>query len=413
MSADRPLLLFPFHDWQKGQKEGFRTRDGHLMQEIAGRTGIGPVVVVDRPVSMVEHLLRSKPFRTAGRVVWQGRDGAHRAWLTAATPNVLVVDTAVPDLIAPALQPRAWWFRIFSRPTFLGLLRMAVEAAGATGAPAIAWTPTIGGAIETLDPRPFVYDSLDNWLIHPTLRRQSVLASAAYTRLLPRADRVFVSGPRSAAVLRPFRSDIDVLPNGVDPGQFLAPRARPTDLPSGPIVGYAGKLAERIDATLIEAVGRRMPGVSFVFVGQVLHEPSVSRLRRLPNVHMLGDRHYNDLPAYLQHFDVAWIPHRVGEGETGGDPIKLYEYWAAGRPVVSTAIDGLGRYASRLAIVEGSDEAVTALADALRHPHPQTVPPDRTWKAITDRLLAAVFPPEERSAPDDASAPGSLDVNRG
>lgn len=398
----RPLLAFPFHDWHKGIAEGFRTRDGHLMKEFARREGIGPVVVIDRPTSRAEHLLRRKPYRVPGDVVWEERLGAYRCWVTAAVSNVLVIDVQTPDVASPVISGRAWWFDVFARDSVLRLLASAIRAVGATGSPGIAWSPTVSPAIGALQPSPFVFDSLDNWLIHPTLRRHRDRASECYADLLPRAEAVFVSAPRSAAVLAEWRRDISILPNGVDVDHVRISRPRPQDLPSGPIVGYAGKLAERIDTELVDAVARRMPNASFVFVGPILSRRAISPLRSRPNVVFLGDRHYDVLPAYLQHFDVAWIPHRVGEGESGGDPIKLYEYWAAGKPVVSTAIDGLERHTASLAIVRTPDQAVEAITEALLRPRRQVVPPARTWPAIASVLLDVLFPDLA------VRAPGSL-----
>jgi glycosyltransferase involved in cell wall biosynthesis len=114
-------------------------------------------------------------------------------------------------------------------------------------------------------------------------------------------------------------------------------------------------------------------------------------MRATSNVRILGDRHYSLLPSYLQHFDVAWIPHRVGEGETGGDPIKLYEYWAAGCPVVSTPIDGLGRWGERLTLASTTDEMRSAIRRLQQDPVQTRVPSDRTWAAIADRILASLL----------------------
>jgi glycosyltransferase involved in cell wall biosynthesis len=306
---------------------------------------------------------------------------------------VLVVDIATPDLLGPAIANRAWWFQIFKRDSVIRLVTQAVDSIGARRAAAIAWVPTVAPVVAALDPPRLVFDSLDNWLIHPVLRRLQAEASEGYGQLLPRADAVFASAPRSADALAQWRRDVAVLPNGVDPSMFRTLRPRPADLPRGPIVGYAGKLAERIDTDLVLSVSKAMPDTSFVFIGPVLGSSVASRLRRRPNVLLLGDRHYSLMPAYLQHFDAAWIPHTVGEGETGGDPIKLYEYWAAGKAVVSTRIDGMERYASSIAMVSTADEAVSALSDALLAGVAPEIPPDREWSAIAKHLVDALVAP--------------------
>jgi len=107
------------------------------------------------------------------------------------------------------------------------------------------------------------------------------------------------------------------------------------------------------------------------------------------------------LPAYVCHFDVAWIPHRVGEGETGGDPIKLYEYWAAGRQVVTTAIDGSDAWRDRAWVVSDGTEAIRVLRGLLSGqlaPKPVAVDPAHTWKAISTRMVDLLVGNQDRQA---------------
>jgi glycosyltransferase involved in cell wall biosynthesis len=246
-----------------------------------------------------------------------------------------------------------------------------------------------------LDSSGFVYDSLDNWLIHPQLKQYASVVTPAYQRICSLARRVVVSAPRSRDVMSRWTDRVDVIPNGVTVATFEAPTIRPADLPPSPIVGYAGSLGPRVDAAFVTDVARRLPWVNFVFIGQTLDRSTVGALRRQPNVKVLGDRHYDRLPAYIQAFDVAWIPHTVGDGESGGDPIKMYEYWAAGREVVSTPIDGLATWAASLHLVESAEMAairISGLLDGTVPPVNAPVPPQRTWSVIADRLLRVLEP---------------------
>ena len=113
-------------------------------------------------------------------------------------------------------------------------------------------------------------------------------------------------------------------------------------------------------------------------------------MRQQPNVHLLGDRPYDVLPAYVRSFDVAWIPHRVGAGETGGDPIKLYEYWAAGRQVISTRIDGSEAWTAQAHLVDDAAQAADAIRGVISGALPtlQTaIPAGRTWDEIAGTIL--------------------------
>jgi glycosyltransferase involved in cell wall biosynthesis len=388
---DAGLLAFPFHDWRKALSEGFRTRDGHLLEQFAGSERLDRLAVVNRPVSLLERAVRRQSRHVAGRVVLERSIAGHVVYVTEVGARVVVIDFTTPDFARPLLRRRGWWFEVFRKRAVVELLKWAVLELRMDHAPVIAWIPTVADVIAELQPRRFVYDSLDNWLIHPMLRRHAAQAAKGYASMLPTADAVFVSAPASAEALARWRSNATVLPNGVDPEYFAAPHPRPLDLPPAPVVGYAGKLAHRIDAELVREVARSLPDLTFVFIGPVLDASAIRAMRATSNVRILGDRHYSLLPSYLQHFDVAWIPHRVGEGETGGDPIKLYEYWAAGCPVVSTPIDGLGRWGERHTHATTTDEMRSAIRRLLQDPVQTRVPSDRTWAAIADRILASLL----------------------
>lgn len=386
------LIAYPFHDWRKGSREGFRTRDGHILQQGMHRPDIELTVIVNRPMSLAERYLRGRGTLDGARgVLAERRTHGYRGTITQVDHRAVVVDVDTPDVIRPMARPRRWWFDVFDNVHVIELIGWAANEMGAASAPSIAWVPTVAPTIEALRPTRFVYDSLDNWLIHPTLRKEATRADDGYHRLIPAATRVFASAPRSAEVLARYRPDIHVLPNGVDSASFAQRRARPTDLPSGPIVGYAGKLSSRIDTRLIDEVAERLPAIQFVFAGPVLDPTVGRRLKSRPNIHMLGDRHYSELPAYVQNFDVGWIPHTVGEGETGGDPIKLYEYWAAGIPVVSTKIDGMERWGAEIALIDDARGGERAIQLMLEQPRIASVPPEREWSAITESILRVLM----------------------
>jgi glycosyltransferase involved in cell wall biosynthesis len=385
----RRILAFPFHDWRKLQVEGFRTRDAHLLEAFARRPDVERMLVIDRPTSFAERVARRGRDRAAGSLEREWQSGGVRASITEVSPNTVVLDIAVRDLVAPLLRRRGWWFDVFTRAEVGAAIDEAAQVALGAPTDTVAWVPTVAPVLFGRDAR-VRFDALDNWLIHPTLRRHAAEAEAAYATIVPRADRVFASGPASARVLARWRPDVTLLPNGVDPKAFTGPIERPADLPAPPIVGYAGKLAARIDDELVASVARDLPDVQFVFVGPVLDTGAVRAMRKQPNVHVLGDRRYLDLPGYVRSFDVAWIPHRVGAGETGGDPIKLYEYWAADRQVVSTRIDGSEAWTEQARLVDGAAQAADAIRGVISGalaPLPTAIPAGRTWDEIAGTIL--------------------------
>jgi len=104
----------------------------------------------------------------------------------------------------------------------------------------------------------------------------------------------------------------------------------------GPVIGYFGAIEYFIDQELLAYIAEKEPDWSFVFIGKV--NVDVSRLEKFKNIHFLGKKNYDDLPAYAKAFDVCIIPRITDHDfESHRSPIKLREYLSTGRPVVSVS----------------------------------------------------------------------------
>ncbi|MBA2939760.1 glycosyltransferase [Paenibacillus sp. CGMCC 1.16610] len=111
--------------------------------------------------------------------------------------------------------------------------------------------------------------------------------------------------------------------------------ARKLCLNTAPVVGFWGAVASWVNYELIAYLAKERPNYSFVFVGEIFcHGPE--QIGKLPNVHWLGNRDYESLPAFARQFDAAIIPFQIRKVTEAANPVKLYEYLAAGLPVIST-----------------------------------------------------------------------------
>jgi polysaccharide pyruvyl transferase CsaB len=166
-----------------------------------------------------------------------------------------------------------------------------------------------------------------------------------YEDAITHADIVVASAHDLLQTVLARRPDALLCQNGVDFDHFYAvrPHAPPTDLEpivaSGkPVIGYYGALAEWLDYPMLEHAARQLPSFEFVFIGPNYDESMDSQpVFGLPNVHWLGPKSYDELPTYLHHFTVATIPFLVNQVTHAVSPVKLNEYLAAGKPVVTTA----------------------------------------------------------------------------
>ncbi len=100
----------------------------------------------------------------------------------------------------------------------------------------------------------------------------------------------------------------------------------------GSIVGYYGALAQWLDYRTIALVASQLPNEQFVFIGPRYDDKI--KLPEVKNIHWLGTVPYSELPAYAHYFDVAVIPFKPGEIARTTSPLKLFEYFALGKPVV-------------------------------------------------------------------------------
>jgi len=126
------------------------------------------------------------------------------------------------------------------------------------------------------------------------------------------------------------------LPNGVNPDDFIGNFLQPEeykDIPS-PRVLYAGVIAAWFDQELLIQCAKKFRDASFVIIGPAVVD--TSKVASVENIHLLGSKKYEELPAYLTYADVGIIPFKINKLVESVNPIKLYEYMAAGLPVVCT-----------------------------------------------------------------------------
>jgi glycosyltransferase involved in cell wall biosynthesis len=325
-------------------------RPGQLMRRLSASV---PVVYVEPPLSATSVL---KNWRTglSGASSQRLRRGlARRA--SEVAPGIHVVTTLVsiaPQRLSFALSPKAI-AELGSRQRRRMALR-AYRAAEALGvSKPIVWITYPMALVENPKraPAAVVYDCMDRWTDFPhSMADASGQAHVAdlERRLLHRADVVFCSAQGLFDSKRvEARSRVLLVRNGADVAHF-APTGRPApediaELPR-PILGYVGAVAEWVDFELLRAVALACPEWSVVLIGPVFKGQSTgdSRTLRLiadlPNVHILGPRPYDDVPDYLESFDVAIIPFQCNGLTEDTNPIKVYEYLAAGVPVVSTPL---------------------------------------------------------------------------
>lgn len=180
--------------------------------------------------------------------------------------------------------------------------------------------------------------------------------------LLQTADLIMASSELLAARSTP--SPIRLLTHGVDYTLFSTPTARAADLPDDgrKIAGFYGSISQWLDTDLLQKTIAQMPDWHFVFIGKAVID--ISCLTRFANVTFLGERAHQQLPAYSQHWSAALLPFIDNAQIRACNPLKLSEYLAAGRPIISTSFPAVQKL-HKSGLLQIADTAA-AMVEALR-----------------------------------------------
>jgi glycosyltransferase involved in cell wall biosynthesis len=325
---DRDIVCVGFADWDTE----LWTNQHHLMARLAR----------ENRVLFVESLGLRRPQvsgRDLKRIVKRLRDGLRRA---RATDNLHVVSPLVlpfhGNSVARAIN--GWLLPMLVRraATRLGLHRPILWA----------YVPQAEVLLDALDPELIVYHCVDDIAAQPGV--DAAAFAAAETRFAARADLVLASAPALAerlakvahnVIYAPNVADTDLFATALQPGPIDAALA---ELPHPVIVFTGAVVATKLDLDLLVSLAHTRPNWSFALVGPVgLGDPrtDVSALASAPNIHLLGRRPYEHLPSVLRGADAGLIPYARNQLTNSIFPMKVYEYLAAGLPVVATPLPAL------------------------------------------------------------------------
>jgi UDP-galactopyranose mutase len=241
----------------------------------------------------------------------------------------------------------------------------------------VAWvyTPMAQPLLEAIDPALVVYDCMDELSLFLGASSELGRMEAA---LLERADLVFTGGASLYEAKRKRHPRVSCFPSSVDARHFAQARPAAHAIPEPadqaaiprPRLGYCGVIDERLDLAVLDAVAASHPEWQIVMVGPTVKiDPAT--LPKRPNIHYVGQRPYEELPAYMAGWDVCLLPFARNDATRFISPTKTLEYMAADRPIVSTPIADVVRSYRDIvyladtpaAFVQACERALTAPAE--------------------------------------------------
>lgn len=411
------VVLFTLNDkWWDWQASGFTYRTAQIASRMSSHRSVDRLLVVDVPSSF---LRAGRSHRgPAGGGSDDGVDPQRLGQgftITSVGERVSVLDHV---RLMPRERHRPYSY-VINNALHDALLRRAIrrsiEMLGMQQAVALHAGPLTAHHAGAIGERACVYDARDDWLVHPAFAAMTYQIDRGYRRIRADFDAVTAVSPAVAARFKGASPAVHVVPNAVG----WSPEAiRDLDMPPdvaavpGPRVAYIGALDERVDVEMLRAVADGIDG-SLCIVGPVHRPELLSELRTRRNVYVLGRKNHSEIPACLAAFDVFVMPHRDTVLTRRMDPLKLYEYAAAGRPAVVSGVEPHPRFEGFARREDDADRFVDAVRAGLSGEW--TIDPciaeafarANSWEARLERLLSIMDAEHHRlrSAPQESRFP--------
>lgn len=311
--------------------------------------------VYQRPQQLMSRLAAAHPILFIEEPI----TGAERTWLERYSPcaGVQVLRMHVPG--------NAPGFADVHMDRMRTLLNQYLEDHGIDEYLLWFYTPMALPLAQDLTPLGSVYDCMDELAAFDFAPPELIAREMA---LFGQVDLVFTGGRSLYESKRARHADVHCFPSSVDHAHFG--RRGLDDHPdqaglAGPRLGYYGVIDERLDIGLVAALADAHPEWQIVMVGPVV-KIDAARLPQRPNLHWMGQRRYDELPAFLAGWDVCLMPFALNASTRFISPTKTLEYLAAGKPVVSTPVrDVAQQYAAVVPIAASPAEFVAACEDLL------------------------------------------------
>ncbi len=346
--AEPPTILYFGNDWAAEN----RTSSHHVARWLAARYR---VIYVECPG------LRAPKAtgRDLGKLVRKLR-------LALAGPRLQPEGISVLTLLQVPLH-RFGLVRRLNRALLLWTLRRLLRRQGIREP--VTWfvVPHLAAVAGRLGDRLSVYYCIDDYASLPDVDAAAVRAMD--DELTRRADLVFVASETLLAGKSRLNPQTHLSPHGVDLDHFVRAQDPALEVPADasclprPVIGFFGLIESWIDLGLVDWLAERRPGWTFLMIGR-LAVPEAEIPRR-PNLVYLGRRPYESLPAYGKVFSAALIPYRLTPQVLHANPLKLREYLAMGKPIVSVSTPEIEKFRAHVRIGRTREELLAHLDAAV------------------------------------------------
>lgn len=241
-----------------------------------------------------------------------------------------------------------------------------------------------------------IFDTVDNWSDHASYQKEAALLRSNYDLIDKEADLIFTV---SKGLLDLYSSqDVHWVPNGVDINLFEASELGAKQ-DAKKSIGYIGTIQERVDFELIASLCEKHSSKELHFYGPIwkgVQQEVESLQSQYDNITFHGRVPYKQLPEILATIDVAIIPHKLDAFLASTNPMKMYDYLAAGKPIVTTPGAGTDVFSDIMYIADNHDEFSRAIDTAIQENSQEKVEERQnrvkmhTWKRRVDEMFTFI-----------------------
>lgn len=239
----------------------------------------------------------------------------------------------------------------------------------------ILWTynPLTKRLVDTSDYNKLIYHCVDEIKAQPGM--PVTILEEAENELIKDADVVFVTSPNLYISRKELNTNTYYHSNVADFNHFNKSLTenfvRPADIQNitGPIIGFIGAISSyKVNFKLLSYIAEHKPEYQLVLIGLVGEgdpDTDITLLKKHSNIHFLGPKSYNELPAYLRYFDVALLPNMINSYTDNMFPMKFFEYLAAGKNVVSVNLKAIQEFREYVHISSNEEDFIADIEKIL------------------------------------------------
>lgn len=338
-----------------GEWEGVQHRPHHFMKRAAesGRT----VIFIEPPVSLIAPL-KNRKLISKWKSWFKGPKHVNEKFIVLSPPPFLPFGNKYRSI-----NNINQWLLSKSIKNIVSKLNGSLEL--------YSFLPNSVDLLKHIKFSNVYYDCVDDHASFTGLINKEVVEQME-KELMEQSDVCFATANQLLEDRRAWSNNFHLVQNGAEFEHFAQVQTSqllvPWDIENvkdHSIVGFIGGISDWIDLQIIEDAAKQLPNVTFVMIGPV--DTNIESIKKQKNVIFLGSKPYNQLPNYIQSFDICLIPFKINKLTKSVNPIKMYEYLSAGKPIISTPLPEVVLFKDVIEIVSSKDEIVKAINDILEH----------------------------------------------